>query len=281
MTTTPNPTAAGLVYRVLKGTPGAVQKTDEVIAALRAAGLLGGDPTEEREKSVIAEIVTDSEIGERAAAIIREVLADRQDPTPDDRAATPSEPGLYADRLGNVWHLYGDGVFMMSSRIRASAAYYAPFKRLVTADAAGVAPQDELPVASALPVGDDSGHAGDDDRGSREDGPEEEGCSHQVTLAVTPSPDREKLIANYCPEHGDLLNRPADGADARSQRCRNAHDIEAIHAALDAAPVVDETALLDVIETARRRWHRAGRHEPISAAITRAVLEHLRGEQRG
>lgn len=57
--------------------------------------------------------------------------------------------------------------------------------------AAGVAPQDELPVASALPVGDDSGHAGDDDRGSREDGPEEEGCSHRTTVSGAPQEPAE------------------------------------------------------------------------------------------
>lgn len=42
--------------------------------------------------------------------------------------------------------------------------------------------------------------------------------------------EREALAINYCPEHGDLLNRPGDGADARSYRCRNAHGIDEIHA---------------------------------------------------
>jgi len=122
------------------------------ISALRAAGLLVAAPTEEqrvaeREKAVIAEIVGDPLIGERAAELMREVLGEQPDPTLEDRAATPAEPGLYLDRWGNVWHLHQDGVFAMSSRIRASAARYAPFKRLVVAEigvsaAAGVAPQE-------------------------------------------------------------------------------------------------------------------------------------------
>lgn len=55
---------------------------------------------------------------------------------------------------------------------------------------------------------------------------------------------REALAINYCPEHGDLLNRPGDGADARSYRCRNAHGIDEIHAGFrrseDAKPSAGE-----------------------------------------
>lgn len=56
---------------------------------------------------------------------------------------------------------------------------------LVAVAAAGVAPQEPSLVASAPTVGDDGGHGGDDDRGGREDGPEDEGCSHQATVAGT------------------------------------------------------------------------------------------------
>ncbi|MEW1990742.1 hypothetical protein [Microbacterium sp. NPDC078849] len=38
------------------------------------------------------------------------------------------------------------------------------------------------------------------------------------------------ITINYCPEHGDLLARPGDGADTRSYRCREAHHIDEIHA---------------------------------------------------
>ena len=39
----------------------------------------------------------------------------------------------------------------------------------------------------------------------------------------------------------------------------------------------DAAALLEVVDVAQRRWNGIGRHESISAAITRAVLDHLRG----
>ncbi|WP_336991054.1 hypothetical protein [Leucobacter sp. VD1] len=51
---------------------------------------------------------------------------------------------------------------------------------------ARVAPREPSPVASTPTVSDDSGHGGDDDRGGREDGPEDEGRSHQATVAGTP-----------------------------------------------------------------------------------------------
>lgn len=58
--------------------------------------------------------------------------------------------------------------------------------------------------------------------------------------AATVPGDRENLILNYCPEHGDLLNRVGDGADARSHRCRAAHHIDEIAAALTAPVEVDK-----------------------------------------
>lgn len=60
------------------------------------------------------------------------------------------------------------------------------FARHALTAAAGVAPQEPSPVASTPTVSDDSGHGGDDDRGGREDGPEDEGRSHQATVAGTP-----------------------------------------------------------------------------------------------
>ncbi|MGR4009173.1 hypothetical protein [Leucobacter sp. 1207-22] len=62
-------------------------------------------------------------------------------PTQADLAVQPTEPGLYLDRLGNVWRLHTDGVFAMSGRIREGAASYAPFQRLGVVAAAGAAPQ--------------------------------------------------------------------------------------------------------------------------------------------
>lgn len=41
---------------------------------------------------------------------------------------------------------------------------------------------------------------------------------------------------------------------------------------------INETELRQVIDDAQRRWNGSGRNEPISAAITRAVLARLRGE---
>lgn len=40
---------------------------------------------------------------------------------------------------------------------------------------------------------------------------------------------------------------------------------------------IDETKLAEVIDVAQRRWGGSGRHEPIADAITRAVIDHLRG----
>lgn len=61
--------------------------------------------------------------------------------------------------------------------------------------------------------------------------------------AHTPTDDEvEALAINYCPEHGDLLNRPVNGADARSYRCRNAHGIDEIHAGFRRSEVPEPSA---------------------------------------
>lgn len=49
--------------------------------------------------------------------------------------------------------------------------------------------------AATLTVSDDGGHSGDDDRGGGEDSPEDEGCSHQATVAATPSKPTAKVVS--------------------------------------------------------------------------------------
>ncbi len=114
-------------------------------------------------KNALVKIFADAEIGERAAEIMRAVAAQRPDPSPEDLAVTPAEPGLYLDRLGNVWQLYQDGIFSMVSRIRASAARYAPFKRLVVAapptPQEGDAPEWEYGAALVADPSDATVHA--------------------------------------------------------------------------------------------------------------------------
>lgn len=77
--------------------------------------------------------------------------------------------------------------------------------------------------------------------------------------AHTPTDDdREALPINHCPEHGDLLNRPGDGADARSYRCRNAHDIDGIRAGFRRSEVLEPCGAVP------REWLDHSEHYPCS-----------------
>ncbi|QAB18714.1 hypothetical protein Leucomu_13055 [Leucobacter muris] len=130
-------TAERIIEEVLHPFPERVWLSHRIVARLRAAGLLVGDPTEEQiERASIA----------------------------------------FSCETVEEWRDLGEEVRRM---IRGD------MRDALTA-AVGVAPQEPSPVASTPTVSDDSGHGGDDDRGGREDGPEDEGRSHQATVAGTP-----------------------------------------------------------------------------------------------
>ncbi|PRI11899.1 hypothetical protein [Leucobacter massiliensis] len=202
------------------------------------------------------------------------------------------------DFLHIYWRDPVEGCWVAYRRVDCVGEEELPTNRLA---AAGVAPQKPSPVASTPTVSDDSGHGGDDDRGGREDGPEDEGRSHQATVAGTPqepsgcavchradghkmdcslratlSPDREKLIAEareaaievdwYHTRGAELLREAAD--------------------ALAAPPEVDEAKLAELLAS-------AANHEVLSSGgtlgagvsaegmshLARDVAEWLRGDE--
>ncbi|WP_053387019.1 hypothetical protein [Leucobacter japonicus] len=200
-----------------------------------------GGATEEQieavgETALIAELVTDPEIGERVQTILRELGVRRSTPTAADLAATPTEPGLYCDRLGNVWHRYGDGVFSMASRIRASAEFYAPFRRLEVVGSSA--------PASADPA--DEHHDAEERQAEGED------------HAATVTGDREKLIdeAHAEAERYKLgLQALCNGVEfdpAELKRRAFVHGVEWAADALAAPSDVDETKLAEMIADANR-----------------------------
>lgn len=67
---------------------------------------------------------------------------------------------------------------------------------------------------------------------------------------LRPEPSEDERAIHYCPEHGDLLNRPGDGADARSHRCRTAHHIDEIRAGFARRPMPSRKQIRHAIQTA-------------------------------
>ncbi|GAB2567383.1 hypothetical protein [Leucobacter ruminantium] len=259
MTTTPEQVAADALNALWSGDThdGTSWRADSheartIAEMFRAAGLLGGDPTEEQIEAVAREL----------ACL-------------DEGDSWPTNAQLGGSLTGDRDVEYREGMREQARDLL-----------LVAARAAGVAPQDELPVASALPVGDDSGHAGGDDRGSREDGPEEEGCSHQVTVAVTPSPDREKLIAEARDraDHMTLLASLTENSPGAVVAREEADRMTRFADALVAAPVVDEAKLdpekvAEVINRALDRWEG---NESSEVFVAQAICEaEVEGRLRG
>lgn len=132
-----------------------------------------------------------------------------------------------------------------------------------THDAAGVAPREPSPVASTPTASDDSGHGGDDNRGGREDGPEDEGRSHQATVAGTPQRPSGCAECHRASGHKmDCSHRLAPSPD------REQLIAEAIAGALDSAG----------IETATGEAWRTDSHEVVT--LSAAVSATLRGGEQ-
>ncbi|WP_336653061.1 MULTISPECIES: hypothetical protein [unclassified Leucobacter] len=255
MTTTPNPTAEQIIEEVLHPFPERVWLSHRIVARLRAAGLLGGDPTEERiERAAQAMHAASSGFFSEASwrALAREGLAAADAAT----QSTPTEVPQRDARCPECFELGGAHGSVHVRHPQGGGGWNRPCSR-----AAGVAPQE--PSAKVVIRGFDTDCAAGICPGA---------CSHLM------------WYCDRCTSEGgwgaprDLLEQwaadhvcPVPDTGDEKQR------IEVDLAHLSGRLVIDETALAEVIETARRRWDGSGRHEPISTAITRAVMEHLGG----
>ncbi len=241
MTPTPNPTAEQILAAELMklwDTPAGTEpvwmpEVKAIARVLRAHGLLfEGAPSEEQieRDAVIQQMQDELEYRVRTSVGKARLNYDKafiDDQVQEGRARIGKLAFTAAGVRGDAKLLQNSGpseeqietvkrVVRETAHIRPYAVTDDPHivEQIVTEavraalTAAGVAPQGPLPVASVLPVGDDSGRAGDDDRGSREKGPEGEGCGHELTVAgVVLDPEK---VADHMESYYDRWSGPGE-----------------------------------------------------------------------
>ena len=218
MTTTPNPTAEQIIEEVLHPFPERVWLSHRIVARLRAAGLLGGDPTEEQ-----IERAHDAGMNAVDWDMVREGVDD------------PAEAASIAVRIA----LAAAGV--------APQELSAHVNPLATSGERVRNPAESSHVARPEPESTDNGRCG----GCRDLGPHRNvpGCDY-YTPKPAPSPDSEKLIAEATNKLWQYFNpgfAPISEEHPDWEFYREA-------AALAAQPVLAPEKVADFLEGTGDEW---------------------------